>query len=340
MKKTINNQFAAMASPFLSSPSSTKISKVYQHWADGDTASGSLADWNNNILSDNKSDYKEGEVIPHMFFYSASNNAPLVQGQTYSFNITYDYYQANTNAGGFIGLTSVDTSRMPSSWPTGQAPLADGTFTNGGGTAGTFMTVDADITTVSAVTYSISNSMQGHVTVTFVYTGPTTTSGGAEIYYGLQIAKDGDVEDQGAGPTNGASAWTGGSLQTTVDIGGSGATSLQLSPRAIIPLMPSMAIDKTVAGVFEPDGVTPDDDGIADEAGEIIKYSIVVTNTGNQDLTGVSVTDPLTGQNITGVTLVVGASATYTSSYTVTQTDLDNRGGGDTDTSYYLGVAP
>jgi hypothetical protein len=42
-----------------------KISKVYQHWAD-ETGS-----WNNNILSANKSEYSEGEVIPHVFVYKA-----------------------------------------------------------------------------------------------------------------------------------------------------------------------------------------------------------------------------------------------------------------------------
>ena len=56
-----------------------KINKVYQHWADGDAATGSAAEWNNNILSANKSDYFEGEVIPHVFVYKASNQAPLVK---------------------------------------------------------------------------------------------------------------------------------------------------------------------------------------------------------------------------------------------------------------------
>src|SRR5262249_23058169 len=97
-----------------------------------------------------------------------------------------------------------------------------------------FYTVDANITNVSAVTYTGSGNKDGHVTVTFTYTGATTTNGIAEIFYGLHIARPGDVPNQGAGPTNGASAWTGGSLQTTVDIGGSGATSIQLAPPAII----------------------------------------------------------------------------------------------------------
>ena len=308
-------------------PTTDSISKVYQHWADGDAATGSTAEWNNNILSANKSDYSEGEVIPHLFAFKASNNAPLVHGQTYSFNITYNYYQGNTNAGGFTGLTTFDLSRHPTNWPVDGAPSADSTFVNNGGTAGLFYTVGADITKVSNVTYTSSNNKDGHVTVTFVYTGPTTTKGSAEIYYGLKIAGPGDVPDQGHGATNGAHLWTGGSLQTTVDIGGSGSTSLQLSPSAI--LYPGLAIDKTVIGVFEADGVTPDSDGIVDHAGEIIKYNVEVTNTGQTKLTGVTVKDPLTGQDISGVTLAVGAHADYASQYTVTQADLDTKGGGD-----------
>lgn len=94
---------------------------------------------------------------------------------------------------------------------------------------GAFHTVDADITKVSDVTYTGTGNKDAHVTVTFVYTGATTSDGIAEIYYGLKIAKPGEVPPQGKGPTNGASAWTGGSLQT--DVNGS---SIQLSPSAII----------------------------------------------------------------------------------------------------------
>ncbi|WP_291939928.1 hypothetical protein [Limnohabitans sp.] len=214
---------------------SSSISKVYQHWADGDAARGTSPEWNNNILSDGKSDYFEGEVVPHVFFYKASNNTPLVNGQTYSFNVTYNYYQGNTNAGGFVYMTSPNADRSPTSFAGGDAQ-PDSTFTNGGGMQGAFNTVNANITAVSGVTYSgdTGSSLSGKVTVTFVYTGPTTTSGGAEIQYGLMIAAPGDVPDQGKGTTDGANAWTGGSLQTTVDIGGSGATSIQLAPSAII----------------------------------------------------------------------------------------------------------
>ena len=115
---------AAAASPNAITYPSTSISKVYQHWADGDAAKGTAAEWNNNILSDSKSDYFEGEVVPHVFYYKASNNTPLVNGQTYSFNVTYNYYQANTNAGGFVYMTSPNTDRATGSFAGGDAQLA------------------------------------------------------------------------------------------------------------------------------------------------------------------------------------------------------------------------
>jgi uncharacterized repeat protein (TIGR01451 family) len=216
------------------------IDKVYKHWADGDTDSngpGQFGEWQNNILSDGKSDYFEGEVIPHVFVYKASNNTPLTNGESYTITITYNYYQQNTNAGGFAFITDFDTSRTPDPLDATDpylVPTEDAAFTNGGGIQGAFHTVDADITDVSDVVYTGSGTLDGEVTVTFTYTGTTTTDGIAEIYYGLYIAEPGQVPDQGAGPTNGASEWTGGSLQTTVAVEGSGAFSIQLNPAAII----------------------------------------------------------------------------------------------------------
>ncbi|MES2718825.1 MAG: hypothetical protein V4795_23910, partial [Pseudomonadota bacterium] len=210
--------------------------KIYQHWADQVDQPGGPT-WQGNILSEGKSDYFEGEVIPHVFVYKASNQTPLTNGASYSFNITYNYYQANTNAGGFAYITTYNISRAPGPNDATDpyiAPSADAVFANAGGTQGIFHTVDANITNVSAVSYSGSGTKDGHVTVTFTYTGATTTNGLAEIYYGLYIANPGQVPNQGAGSTDGANAWTGGSLQTTVDIGGSGATSIQLAPDAII----------------------------------------------------------------------------------------------------------
>ena len=439
---TAEPSLAAAPTPSAITYPSTSISKVYQHWADGDAAKGGTPGWNNNILSDGKSDYFEGEVVPHVYFYKASNNTPLINGQTYSFNVTYNYYQANTNAGGFVYMTSPNADRVPTSFAGGDAQ-ADSTFTNGGGMQGSFNTVNANITAVSGVTYDgdPGSSLSGKVTVTFVYTGPNTTSGGAEIQYGLMIAAPGDVPDQGHGMTDGANAWTGGSLQTTVDIGGSGATSIQLAPSAIIVGEISgmkfsdidgngardadgadnqMGTSDDEAGLgnwkifldLDNDGqwdigeafdmtdadgkyalsVIPDSDrsdpdndpyivrevqqagwtqttvnpapivitaldpketnvdfgnmqlkpslnivkdasvpgGTADAAGDIITYSIAVQNTGNQTLTGVTVTDPFISNLLRvedGATvdneLDVGETWHYTASHVVTQAEID-----------------
>ena len=418
------------------------VNKVYQHWADGDAAQGTSAEWNNNILSESKSDYFEGEVVPHVFYYKASNSQPLVNGQSYSFNVTYNYYQAGTNAGGFLFMTTPDVDRDPSAFA-GTSPADDSSFTNGGGMLGNFQTVNADITGVSDVTYTTrgGGTMDGHVTINFTYTGVTTQTGVAEIQYGLMIASPGAVPDQGKGETLGATAWTGGSLQTTVDIGGKGATSIQLMPSAIIDGEISgmkfndmdgngqrdadgadntvgtaddevgmagwtIFLDQDADGVLDAgerstltdaDGrysfsVTPDADpmdtdndaylvrevqqtgwvqtttnpegivitamhpkamdvdfgnqqlmpalnivkeasvpgGTANVAGEIISYTITVQNTGNQALTGVTVSDPMIGD----LMLVADAATadgeldvdetwTWTGTHVVTQDEID-----------------
>jgi PKD repeat protein len=63
-------------------------------------------------------------------------------------------------------------------------------------------------------------------------------------------------------------------------------------------------------------------------AKETISYQINVTNTGNVDLTNVTVTDPKlnTPINVTYPVLGVGNSTTLNETYTVSQTDMDNNG--------------
>ena len=61
---------------------------------------------------------------------------------------------------------------------------------------GSFYTVDANITNVSAVTLGTSGNKDGYVTITFTYSGTTTTNGIAEIYFGLYISKPGDIPDK------------------------------------------------------------------------------------------------------------------------------------------------
>src|SRR5690606_32688664 len=58
--------------------------------------------------------------------------------------------------------------------------------------------------------------------------------------------------------------------------------------------------------------------------GDVLEYTITVTNTGNVTLENIAVSDPLTGLNQTIVSLAPGAVETLTTTYTITQADLDN----------------
>jgi uncharacterized repeat protein (TIGR01451 family) len=89
-------------------------------------------------------------------------------------------------------------------------------------------------------------------------------------------------------------------------------------------------IVKTVESV---DGVPG---GNVTVAGDVIAYQVNVTNTGNIDLSNVTVTDPLIGNNLTGPTqsmnndtvLDVGESWIYSGNYTVTSEDINSDGNG------------
>jgi len=100
-----------------------------------------------------------------------------------------------------------------------------------------------------------------------------------------------------------------------------------VSDSAVVPLFynPALAIDKVVLSVedLNKNGLT--------DAGDKINYNIKVSNTGNVTLTGVSVVDPLTGQNISAERIEVGTFKDFGSSYLISQDDVDGNGGGDGD---------
>ncbi|SFO79961.1 conserved repeat domain-containing protein/gliding motility-associated C-terminal domain-containing protein, partial [Algoriphagus ornithinivorans] len=79
----------------------------------------------------------------------------------------------------------------------------------------------------------------------------------------------------------------------------------------VVADMPSLTIDKVA------------DKQSISEVGEVITYTLTVTNDGNVTLTDIVVNDPLTGFNTTISSLAPGASEELETSYTVTQEDLD-----------------
>jgi uncharacterized repeat protein (TIGR01451 family) len=89
--------------------------------------------------------------------------------------------------------------------------------------------------------------------------------------------------------------------------------------------LPSTAVSKT-ANV-----------AIVDDVGDIITYTIAVTNNGNVPLTDLTISDPLgsavctTSGNATIAALAIGSSENCTLSYSATIADFDSNGGGDGD---------
>jgi uncharacterized repeat protein (TIGR01451 family) len=100
----------------------------------------------------------------------------------------------------------------------------------------------------------------------------------------------------------------------------------QVSDAESVPILRNVGLsfDKAFIGVTGGNGNT-----LADFAGDELNYSVTVNNVGTVTLTNVVVTDALTGLNQTLATLAPGASQTYTSTYTLQQSDLDTNGGGD-----------
>ncbi|WP_373396617.1 hypothetical protein V8V91_17880 [Algoriphagus halophilus] len=60
-----------------------------------------------------------------------------------------------------------------------------------------------------------------------------------------------------------------------------------------------------------------------DQVGDVITYTLTVTNTGNETLTGVTLTDPLTGLNQAIGTMAPTAVVTVTETYTIAQADIN-----------------
>jgi PGF-pre-PGF domain-containing protein/uncharacterized repeat protein (TIGR01451 family) len=128
------------------------------------------------------------------------------------------------------------------------------------------------------------------------------------------------------------SSETGPINESTIQyIDESGNESGSVSPGIHIEHNPGCSFSKSVIEVIN------GDNGAVDGAGDVIRYSILVTNEGNVELTGVTVSDPmitLTGPveslSTDGV-LELGENWTYTGNYTVTEDDMDNEGGGDED---------
>ena len=113
---------------------------------------------------------------------------------------------------------------------------------------------------------------------------------------------------------------SGGPVTNTATVTDTQTPSGSFTVHTGVGQQPGVSIVKTVTSVGGVAG-----DPAATYAGEVIDYSVVVTNTGNETLTNVVVTDQTLGTTLgTLATLAVGASVTYTASRTVTQAEINH----------------
>lgn len=130
-----------------------------------------------------------------------------------------------------------------------------------------------------------------------------------------------------------------GEIVNVATAGGTGPDGEIESPEGtsrIVPAAPSprLALVKSVAFTTDANG-----DGKAG-AGDVLRYTFTVENTGNLTITGAAITDPM----VTGITpatadLAPGETKVFTASYTVTQADVDG-GGPLVNTASAAGTAP
>ena len=292
---------------------------------------------------------------------SGTADSILSVGETFTYTGTYTATQADidNNGGGdgdidntaSVVSTEITTPQTASEdVPIVQAPAYTivKTVTDVAGDGTGLGSVDAagEVITYSIVVTNTGNqSINGVVLTDALLEGAGGTLGAAVesgtadsilsvgetfTYTGTYTAAQADIDNNGGGD---------GDIDNTASVVSTEITTPQTASEDVpIVQAPAYNIVKTVTDVAD-DGTGL---GSVDAAGEVITYSILVTNTGNQSINGVVLTDALLegaggtlGAAVESGTadsiLSVGETFTYTGTYTATQADIDNNGGGDGD---------
>ncbi|UVO39390.1 DUF11 domain-containing protein [Bradyrhizobium arachidis] len=271
---------------------------------------------------------------------SISANGKLDVGETWTYTATHTVTQADIDGGGpLVNLATGDTDQTvaksdDASTPVIQNPnftiAKDVTSVTGGSGAGNLSADGAG----DVVNYNIVLTNTGNETLTGVtLSDPFATTLSAPVE---SISANGKLD---VGET-----WTYTATHTVTqaDIDGGGplvnlATgdtdqTVAKSDDASTPVIqnPNFTIAKDVTSVTGGSGAG---NLSADGAGDVVNYNIVLTNTGNETLTGVTLSDPFATTLSAPVESIsangkldVGETWTYTATHTVTQADIDGGG--------------
>ena len=293
----------------------------------------SVSDVNGDTLTD------KGDIITYKLHVTNTGDVTLT-GVTVT-----DPFTGNP-AGALASLTVGQSQDLTVSHTITQAEVdADQPITNTG-FADSNETPTTSSSTTTAIDYKPGLSIVKTVTSVSDVNGDTLTDKGDIITYKLHVTNTGDVTLTGVTVTDPftgnpagvlASLTAGQSQDLTVShtitqaevdanqpITNTGFADSNETPTTssstttAIDYKPGLSIVKTVTSVTDVNG-----DKLTDK-GDIITYNLHVTNTGDVTLTGVTVTDPVTG-NPAGVlaSLTVGQSQDLTVSHTITQAEVD-----------------
>ena len=250
----------------------------------------------------------------------------LASGATMTCAITYLVTQADVDRGQIDNVASVagtdpngavrvdnDAERVilnqtPSIDINKPAPVRTDNDSSGTTSLGDVLTYNIVVTNTGNVTLNsvaVTDSITGPVTCT-----PTSLAPGAIANCVTSLTVNQAQVD--AGVISNTATVTANSVS-------GGAVSDTDSENTPVPRNSSISLDKVFTSLTDTDGSG------TTTAGDIANYFFIVRNGGNTTLTGVAVSDPLTGPVDCGgvTTLAPGASVTCTGSYVITQADVD-----------------
>lgn len=239
--------------------------------------------------------------------------ASLAPGETNSTSVTgiYTLTQADINAGTFTNTATV-VAETPSGEDVDDTDSDTQLFTS---IPALDVTKTADPSTFSSagttITYTITVQNTSQVTLTGItVTDPLT--GFRQVIPSLAPGEDVSFNTTYRTVQNDVNR---GYVNNTANANFTyrGTTYNEpASARITASAAPSITIAKSVA-----------ETGYS-RVGDILRYSIVVRNTGNVTLTNIQVSDPLTGLSQTIPSLAPGSATTIPSTYRITQSDINN----------------
>ncbi len=239
----------------------------------------------------------------------------LAPGDVATGTATYTLTQANVDAGSVSNTASVTGTP-----PTGDPVTDEDTFVVTMTSAPSIELIksgalDGDAAAGETVTYTFTVTNTGNVNLTnLILTDPML---GGQLTLTSTSLAPGDAATGTATYTLTQDDVDAGSVSNTASVSGTPPTGDPVTDDGTFttPLAADPSIELVKSGALDGDAV----------AGDTVTYTFTVTNTGNVTLTGVAVTDPLTGGAVTldDTELAPGDVATGTATYTLTQADVD-----------------